>query len=235
MDMFKDIEVYMYGYVQFTKYSRVFIISDMEDDWKLDGIHYQGVPHDISATGYFTCEGWGSGITSAYLRFKTNPIEDLRREQTREQVIYKIKSKYDLEDVDFIFYIEEDERYNINDMIKQLKKEIDCTDIIKYYSVEDRDYYMIMDMDLDEGTNKITIYYKIENAAKYSWAFLIVGIAMIGFSIIYISYRYYDNKILDFIGLDKLVKYFFWIKKSERIKMTKKYRLNKKKKKRGKK
>lgn len=231
----EDIEVYMYGYVQFTKYSRVFIISDMEDDWELDGVHYQGIPYDISATGYFTCEGWGSGITSAYLRFKTNPIENLRREQTRGQVIYKIKSKFDLKKVDFIFYIEENERYNRGDMIKQLKKEIDCTDIIEYYSIEDRIYYKIMDMDLDEGSNKITIYYKIENAAKYAWAGIIVGIAMIGFGIVYVSYRYKDNKIIDFIGLDKIVKYFFWIKKSERIKMTKKYRLEKRKKKRGKK
>ncbi len=228
----EDIDIYMYGYLDLTKYSRSFIVSDIEDDWELDGVHYQDNNYDISTTGYFVCEGFGSGITTAYLRFKTNPIKDLKREQKHEQVIYKIKSEFNLEDVDFIFYIEESERYNSIDMIKQLKKEIDCTDIVRYYSVEDRDYYMIMNMDLDEGTNKIIINYEIENAVEYAWVGIIVGIAMIGFALIYISYRYKDDKIMDFLGLDKIVKLFIWIKKPERIKLTKKYRLNKKRKKR---
>ena len=70
----EDIEEYIYGYLNLTKYSKAFIISNMEDDWELDGIHYLTNNYDVSATGYFICEGWGSGITSAYLRFKTNPI-----------------------------------------------------------------------------------------------------------------------------------------------------------------
>lgn len=228
----EDIDEYMYGSLNLSKYSKVFIVSNIEDDWELDGIHYQGVSYDITSVGYFECSGWGTGITTAYLRFKTNPIKDLEREQEREQVIYRIKSRFKLKDVDFIFYIEEDERYNTIEMIKRLKKGIDCTDIIKYYSVEDRDYYMIMNMDLDDGTNEIIIKYKIENAVEYAWAGIIMGIALIGFAIIYISYRYKDDKIIDFLGLDKVVKLFIWVKKPYRQKLLKKYRLSKKRKKR---
>ena len=104
-------------------------------------------------------------------------------------------------------------------MIKNLKKEIECDDIVEYYTVKDRIYYMIVNMELNQGSNKIVIEYKIESMIGYGWVLIIVGIALLGFVVLYIKLRYKDNRIRDFISLDKIVKCFIWIKKPFREKL----------------
>jgi len=222
-----DLEVYMIGYLTIPKYSKAFIV-DLELDWQVDGIHYGNNYYDIQFTGLFECEGFGTGITTAYLRFKTNPLNNLKREQIREEVTYKIDSKFNLDDVDFIFYIEESEYYNKQNLIKNLKKEIECDEIVEYYTIEDRSYYMILGMELNQGINEIVITYKIESMLAQSWVLLIVGIGMFGFVGIYVTIRYKDNRILDYLKLDKIVILFVWIKKPFRQKLLKRNRIKSK-------
>ncbi|MFX1478400.1 MAG: hypothetical protein ACFFCI_09725, partial [Promethearchaeota archaeon] len=225
----EDLNEYIIGYLEIPKYSEAFMVN-IESDWELDGIHYGNQYYDIESNGYFECNGFGTGITTSYLRFKTNPLSNLKRTETSGEVVYKIYAKSRLDNIDFIFYIEETEYYNKRNMIKELEDEVDCDKILEYYTVEDRIYYMIINMDLDEGKNEIVINYKIEQMANYAWLFLIIAIVLIGFGVIYITFRYKDNRIKDFIKLDKIVKCFVWIKKSKREKLLKKNRYKPKKK-----
>ncbi|MFX0188739.1 MAG: hypothetical protein ACFE8A_13495 [Candidatus Hodarchaeota archaeon] len=225
----EDLNEYIIGYLEIPKYSEAFRVN-IESDWELDGIHYGNEYYDIQTNGYFECAGFGTGITTAFLKFKTNPLSNLKRIESSGEVVYKIYAKYRLDNIDFIFYIEETDYYNKQNMIKELEDEVDCDKIVEYYTVEDRIYYMIVNMDLDEGKNEIVINYEIERMANYAWLFLIIAIVLIGFGVIYITIRYTDNKIKDFINLDKIVKYFFWIKKSKREQLLKKNRYKPKKK-----
>jgi len=109
-------------------------------------------------------------------------------------------------------------------VIKELKKEVDCTDVIEYYTVDDKTYFMILNTDLKQGENKFVIDYKIEAIVGYVWVLLIVGIILIAIAFVYIRARYKNNSTPDFMWVDKIVKCFIWIKKPYRELLLKKNR-----------
>jgi hypothetical protein len=213
---YEDLEEWYIGYLSYPFYSQSFIARNINSSWTLDGIHYSGDEYDITSIGYFECPGWGTGISSSYLRFKTNPISDVERsvkyDRNYKIVVYRIRANLPATGVDIEFYIEEQDSFTIKEIkFEGSEIEDDGFKQIKLYKYEDRSYYLLLDLDLESGTNTLRVRYKIESTLNYSWLFLplIGGLAIIG----YIFWRFKlknkeaDNK-KEKSKLDKILGFF---------------------------
>ncbi|MFX1476671.1 MAG: hypothetical protein ACFFCI_00940 [Promethearchaeota archaeon] len=206
---YEDLNEWMRGFLTYSKYSKSWIIYQLDHDWTLDGIHYTTNDYDINSNGVFTCSGWGTGISTSYLRFKTNPVDDVYRWQEKNKVIYVIDMNFEAEDVDVHFYIHEDENVKIKS--SNLDEE-DYVDIVSLYSSDNKHYFEIKGLDLDRGNNRIEIIYEVITVSDDLWLLLPLGALVVVGILIFSRYRY---ELLDkdaWLGL-----LFFW-KKEKNIK-----------------
>jgi len=196
---YNDLNEYFEAYLDFYKYSQIWIVGNIDNDWKLDGIHYNNKDIDINSDYLFTCSGYGTSITSAYLRIKTNPISSWNRIQTDSYVRYTIDCNLPCKNIDFKFYIASTQRVQITGV----ELDTEYLDLIEYYSAEDKDYFKFLRLDLEEGVNVIKIKYKVLSLSEAAWLLLAAAAAIIGLVIMY-----YETKDGEFINKIK-----FWKKK----------------------
>ena len=183
-----DMAIWYRGYLSFPYYSQAFIVQGRNSTWTLDGVHYAGDEYDITSTGYFECSGgFGTGITSAYLHFKAHPIGrvirhvNYRRDYT--EVVYRINTIIELQNAEFEFYIENDEPYTIIDIFFE-GDEVDHDEYkhIKLTKLDGKDYYELLNIDLERGVNKVHIQYREEHLEQHSWLIILALILIIGFT-----------------------------------------------------
>ncbi|MFX1479402.1 MAG: hypothetical protein ACFFCI_14815, partial [Promethearchaeota archaeon] len=184
-----DNKVWYRGYLDLPYYSQAFIVRGRNTTWSLDGIHYSTDEYDITNTGYFECPGWGSGISSSYLRFKAHPIGRVKRlvnyKHDYTEVTYRINTILELQDVEFEFYIENDESYTIIDIVFE-GDEVDNDEFeqVKLHKLDEKDYYLLLNLDFGRGVNKIHIRYredKLENNAG-QLILVVIALAVLGIS-----------------------------------------------------
>jgi len=203
---------YFLAYLSFSKYSKSFIIYDIQDSWDLDGVHYFSNFYDIDDTGLFECSGFGSGISTSYLHFKTNPITSWEREEGYGYVRYKVKTDFNLEEIDFVFYIEDEKRYDKNDMKKNGITVENCEydSLLTLITIEGKDYYQFLDFNAEEGEFEILIEYEYQDLGDYAFYLLLIGVVFLGFVGLYLSSRGKKVKFLEMLK--------FWKIKSEKNK-----------------
>ncbi|MFX0132035.1 MAG: hypothetical protein ACFFDN_00185 [Candidatus Hodarchaeota archaeon] len=178
-----DNNVWYRGYLDFPYYSQAFIIKGRNTTWTLDGVHYSGDEYDITTTGYFECSGFGSGISSAYLRFKAHPIGDIGRHVNYKHdytvITYRINTILEIQNAEFEFYIENDEAYTIIDILFE-GDEVDNDEYeqVKLMKLDEKDHYLLLNLDFGRGVNKIHIKYREDKLENNAGQLILVVIAL---------------------------------------------------------
>ncbi|MGQ4876123.1 MAG: hypothetical protein ACP6IY_18815, partial [Promethearchaeia archaeon] len=193
---YKEIKQYYKAYLRFSKYSQIWIVDDIDTNWELDGIHYDEKDIDLNSDNLFRCDGWGTSISTAYLRFKTNPISSWKRSQTNNYVEYTIICNLPCKNIEFTFYIQSEARI----LIKKIN--VDYIELVNLYRNDGKEYYRLIRINLQQGKNIIRIYFEKQEIGESAWYLLLGALAMIGFVI-----TYYEIKS------NKFEKLKFWKKK----------------------
>lgn len=107
-----DAEITYQGYLSYPVYSRAFQLnlSQLGNEYVLDGVHYNNATLDVDETGTFTCTGWGTGITSSYVQFTAKPVLSIVQERTGNQVKLTIYTSLPVLESWYVLQITDDDR-----------------------------------------------------------------------------------------------------------------------------
>lgn len=173
------------GVFTFKVYSKVFQVnlSECGIDPVLDGIHYMNISYNIDNTGIFSCPGWGTGISSAYLQFTTKPIISVRQTRNGDWVRVEIDAALPVLEAQYVISIKGDSR-------RLMYQSVNYTE----YDANDT-AFLIMGLNLNKGLN--VFYFKItavDPTSNFIYVMPVIAVAAIVFFLYYARKKKIDIK-----------------------------------------
>lgn len=194
----ESMEVLYYGYLEYEVYSRVFQVntSQLGNDFVLDGVHYGSTSLNIDENGIFFCSGWGTGISSSYVKFTTNPINSISQTRIGNTIKVVINSSLPILEAWYVL--------QITDEIRRVNL---AGNNITYLDYNDTTF-IIQGLEIEAGMNVFYFNLRVINPIEN---FLFALPVIIVCVIIIIAYYWRKGKL----SSDK-IKEFFTIKKDKK-------------------
>lgn len=178
----QDVEILYYGYLSYPVYSKGFQVntSQFGAEYTLDGVHYMNTSLDIDEIGMFSCSsGWGTGITSSYVRFTARPVTGISQTRNGTTVTLVINSSLPVLEGWYVL--------NIDD-VGNRRVSFDITEYstATYNSTA----CIVQGMVLEHGTNEFTFTIRIIDAIENMlFALPIIVVILIAIVIYYTRKR----------------------------------------------
>jgi hypothetical protein len=167
---FNELDIKYNYFLGFSVYSESFEL-DIEDNWELDGIHYQNQSYTINDENvFYVSNGFDSSILTAYLQFYLNPIKNYTITQLNSYVIIQIETYIDVK-ANIEFFVDKRSYRILNDSSIYYKSGIDS--------------YTIPNYQLSEGKNAIIISLKNFEESVNLWLLIPIIIGIVAFVVWY--------------------------------------------------
>jgi hypothetical protein len=179
LDISTEMNATYIAFLNYTKYSTQWFV-DLDSNWILDGIHYQNETYDILNSGYFECPGWGTSISSSYLKFDTNPIRNITRIENGSFIYIIIDCSLPLDSANYLLEINLEQSYTLVCNYST----ISVTSQLQY----------IMGIDLVPGENILIFEIQTVDIARNFWFLFPILILVVGYIAYYVYQKYWKNR-----------------------------------------